>query len=140
MCQLGVGDTLQVGTFCWVEEFVAHTEINNILMDMDIKVSTHGYDQDGGYEGGEVDYEFEVVTDNGVVNSLTNEKAYRSEGTWYLDRWLPSTEVAKTNHDCVVDSRGCVAKLTGTNPTTLRIVGTQGWQQRYDGWPKIYGL
>ena len=32
--------------------------------------------------------EFGVVNEIGIVNDLSNERAYHSEGTWHIGTWI----------------------------------------------------
>ena len=82
------------------EEYVVHTGINIILMEIykNVRKGEDGQDEDG--KGGEVgckEVGFGVGNDD-----LSNESPYHNEGTWYLNR--------------------CANILPGTNLTILRIV------------------
>ena len=58
-----------------------------------------------------------------------------------MDRWIPGTGKIMNNYqECTGGSKGCVALLSGTVLTNIRIVGTQGWHYAEDSWAKMDGL
>ena len=46
------------------------------------------FNKDDDGKGGEVGSEFGVVNEIGIVNDLSNERAYHSEGTWHIGTWI----------------------------------------------------
>ena len=78
---------------------------------------------------------------DGIGNTLGNETVFHGGGTWYLDRWIPGTGmIMNYDQECAGNTRECVALLSRTVLTNLRIIRTQDWQNTEDSLAKIDGL